>query len=89
MQVISDSDADTDQLTISKSINKVREYLKVIHNKGEDISPGIEQLKGKILSKNSFASLVACQTFVKLYDDSILDTNRVTALFLPILQNSR
>lgn len=84
-----DPEVDADQLTIVKTISKIGTTIKEKHKKGEDVNQEIEQLKGKILSKNGFASLVACQTFVKLYDNSVIDVNRVTALLLPMLQNSR
>lgn len=88
MQSVSDSD-DSDRLTIAKTICKIGKIIKDMHKRGEDTSSEIEQLQGNILGENAFAALVACQTFVELYESLVIDMNRVTALFLPILQNSR
>lgn len=84
-----DPDLDLDQLTTAKTIGKIGTTITEKYKKGEDANQEIDQLKGKILSKNGFASLVACQTFVKLHEHSVLDVNRVTALLLPMLQNSK
>uniref|UniRef100_A0A336MUB9 CSON007591 protein n=1 Tax=Culicoides sonorensis TaxID=179676 RepID=A0A336MUB9_CULSO len=88
MQTATDSDIEADQLTVSKVIGKIGNSIIEKHKRGEDISQEFEQLKGKILSQNTFAPLLACQTFAKLCENSILDVNRATAVLLPMLQNS-
>lgn len=80
---------ETGVLQIANSISKVCKVIKDKHKKSEDFAKELEQVKALIVSEGKISVTVGSQAIIRLYDESILTSDRVQSLLMPLLTNSR
>lgn len=89
MENVEQTEKDSGVVLIGNSIIKCYRAIVQKLQKNEDSTKELETLKGLVVNGGKTSSLLATQTFVRLCDDGVLNSERILALLMPIVQTSR
>lgn len=89
METIEQTEKDSGVVLIGNSIVKCYRAIVQKQQKNEDSTKELEALKNLLNTGGRTSGLLACQSFVRLCDGGVLKSERILALLMPLVHQSR